>query len=195
MTSSRHYLDTVLSNFRGLKTSTERAMEQLDIEDFHWSPDPESNSIAILVKHIAGAMISRWTDFLTTDGEKENRGRDAEFIGGGESVEALMDIWGRGWDLLFAGIEALSEDDLLRVITIRGEAHTVMEAINRQLLHNSLHVGQIVYIAKHRRSASWRTLSIPRGKSAEFTPAGQRGMPAVSALPAGSSTATDEPER
>ncbi|MDB5033526.1 MAG: hypothetical protein JWQ98_767 [Chlorobi bacterium] len=193
MTSSGHYLDTVLANFRGIRTSAERAMEQLDAEDLHWSPDPESNSIAMLVKHIAGAMTSRWTDFLTTDGEKKSRERDAEFIDGGESIETLMAIWEKGWDLLFDGVGSLAEEDLLRVVTIRGEAHTVVEAINRQLLHNSLHVGQIVYIAKHRRSASWRTLSIPRGKSAEFTPAGQRGMPAVSALPAGSSTATDEP--
>jgi len=130
--------------------------------------DDDANSIAIIVKHMTGNMRSRWTNFLTTDGEKPDRNRDGEFIDPPETRDALLAEWEHGWSCLFQALEPLTESDLGRTITIRGEAHSVMQAINRQLAHYPYHVGQIVLLAKHYASGRWKSLSVPRNQSAEF---------------------------
>ncbi|MGH9202523.1 MAG: DUF1572 family protein [Vicinamibacterales bacterium] len=164
-----HYLDDVQRQFAKLKAQAERATAQVRDDDFFRTSDPESNSIAIIVKHVAGNMRSRWTEFLTTDGEKPDRNRDAEFIvEPGETRQRIMDRWEAGWTLLFETLAALESESLSRTVLIRGEGHTVIEAINRQMTHYAAHVGQIVYLAKHWAGPGWQTLSIPRGKSQEF---------------------------
>lgn len=162
------YLADAIASFRNYKKLAERAIEQVDDEEFFAAIDAEANSIAVVVKHVAGNLHSRWRDFLTTDGEKPDRNRDAEFEITEESREALMEFWETGWQTLFDNIEPLTEDDFARTITIRGEPHSVVEAINRQLTHYSYHIGQIVLLAKHFRSTDWKTLSVPRNRSAEF---------------------------
>lgn len=167
---SQHYLDDALKTFRDYKTTAEKAFAQTSTEDFFRTIDDESNSIAIIVKHMAGNMISRWTDFLTTDGEKPDRNRDMEFVVLPETTkEEMLAFWERGWAQVFAAIEPLQPDDLMRVVQIRGQDHTVMQAINRQLSHYANHVGQIIYLAKHFKSSEWQSLSVPKNKSAEFT--------------------------
>jgi len=156
------FLQSAIARFRSQKELAEKAIAQLADEDLFWYPDAESNSIAILVQHMAGNMISRWTDFLTTDGEKPDRNRDAEFEEGARSRAELLDRWERGWGCVFAALEPLSDEDLLKSITIRGEAHSVIDAILRQLSHYGQHTGQIVFIAKMRSSTDWQTLSMPR---------------------------------
>jgi hypothetical protein len=164
-----HYLDEVRRQFSGHKRLAERAMAQLKDEEFFIALDPESNSIAILVKHLAGNMRSRFTDFLTTDGEKPDRNRDQEFeITAATTRADVMRWWEEGWARVFAAIEALKPEDVMRTVTIRGEPHTVLQATNRQVAHYAQHTGQIVFLAKHLRSSEWKTLSIPRGKSKEF---------------------------
>lgn len=143
-------------------------MEQVSDDEFYRTIDPESNSIALIVKHIAGNLRSRWTDFLTTDGEKEDRNRDTEFVILGDSREGLMAFWEASWTTLFDTLDSLKLKDFSRKVTIRGQKHTVAEAINRQMTHYAYHVGQIVFLAKHLRSANWSTLSIPRNSSADF---------------------------
>jgi hypothetical protein len=143
-------------------------MEQVTDEQLFAVLDGEANSIAIIVKHMAGNMRSRWTDFLTADGEKPNRDRDSEFVDPAATREALIDEWERGWATMFAALEPLVDADLARAITIRGEAHSVTQAINRQLAHYPYHVGQIVLLAKHFASDHWQSLSVPRNQSAEF---------------------------
>jgi hypothetical protein len=174
-----HYRDEIARQFRGHKRMAEAAMAQLKEEDFFVTLDPESNSIAILVKHLAGNMRSRFTDFLTSDGEKPDRFRDQEFIVGPATTRGeLMDWWEKGWSTVFGAIEALHPEDVMRTIYIRNEAHTVLQALNRQLGHYAQHIGQIVFLAKHFRSSEWQTLSIPRGKSEEFKtvrPKGSKG--------------------
>ncbi len=162
------YLEDCLAVFRQYKGLAERAMEQTTDEKLLATLDPETNSIAIIVKHLAGNMRSRWTDFLTTDGEKPDRRRDVEFIEPPPTRRDLMDGWEDGWKRLFETLESLSEEDLKRTITIRGEAHSVMQAVNRQVAHYSLHVGQIVMLAKHFAGNEWKPVSVPRGQSAEF---------------------------
>jgi len=130
--------------------------------------DGEMNSIAVIVKHMAGNMRSRWTDFLTSDGEKPDRNRDSEFVEAPATREALLALWEEGWQCLFGALEPLSEEDLQRTVTIRGEAHSVMQAINRQVAHYSYHVGQIVLLAKHFKRDEWQSLSVPRRQSGEF---------------------------
>ena len=156
------YLETATRNFRGLKTLAEKAIEQVGDSDLDWSSDPESNSIAILIKHLGGNMISRWTDFLTTDGEKPDRDRDREFVGEGQSRAELMKLWDDGWSRLLGAISSLGPEDLDRIVTIRGEEHTVILAINRQVSHCAYHIGQIVYVAKALRRDEWKNLSMPR---------------------------------
>ena len=163
-----NYLKDSLASFRNYKKMAERAMAQVSDEEFFRALDAEANSIAVIVKHIAGNQVSRWTDFLTCDGEKEFRRRDTEFELIGDTRESLMEIWETGWQTLFSAIEPLTPDDFSRFITIRGEPHTIVEAINRQLTHYAYHVGQITFLAKHFRSTDWKTLSVPRNKSAEF---------------------------
>jgi len=164
-----HMLADAIGEFRKYKAMAERAMDQVDDETFFRTLDDEANSIAVLVKHMAGNMRSRWRDFLTSDGEKPDRHRDTEFIiEAGETREVLMVRWEAGWQLLFSALEPLSGDDLLRTVLIREEPHTVVEAINRQLTHYSYHVGQIVMLAKHFQGENWQTLSIARGQSEQF---------------------------
>lgn len=143
-------------------------MEQVSDEQLLATLDPESNSIAMIVKHLSGNMRSRWTDFLTTDGEKPSRDRDREFVDPPATRKAIMDAWGEGWTRLFDALQALSEADLIRTVMIRGEAHSVMQAVNRQVAHYSLHVGQIVMLAKHYAQDRWESLSVAKNQSAVF---------------------------
>jgi hypothetical protein len=163
------YLDDVRRQLGKLKTLAERAMAQIGDEAFFHTLDAEANSVALIVKHLAGNMRSRWTDFLTADGEKPDRGRDEEFERrGSDDRAALMARWEDGWGRLLAAVEPLAAADLGRTVTIRGEPHTVLQAIDRQLVHYAYHVGQIVLLAKHHAGAAWTSLSIPRGRSADF---------------------------
>jgi hypothetical protein len=164
-----HYLEEARRQLRGHKRMGEAAMAQLRDDDFFLTLDPESNSVAILVKHMAGNMRSRFTDFLTSDGEKPDRFRDREFEISGITMRSdVMQRWEEGWTCVFGAIEPLKPEDVLRTVTIRGEPHTALQAINRQIAHYAAHVGQIVFLAKHLRSSEWKSLSIPRGKSEEF---------------------------
>lgn len=166
---SKHYLEEARRQMRGHKRMGEGAMAQLRDEDFFVTLDPESNSVAILVKHLAGNMRSRFTDFLTSDGEKPDRFRDREFEVTPATTRAdVMKWWEEGWAVVFAAIDPLKPEDVMRMVTIRGEPHTVLQAINRQIAHYAQHIGQIVFLAKHLRSSEWETLSIPRGKSEEY---------------------------
>ncbi|HWR51042.1 MAG TPA: DUF1572 domain-containing protein [Bryobacteraceae bacterium] len=162
------YLGDSLELFRYYKRLAERAMEQLTDEQLFEQLDEESNSIAIIVKHMAGNMRSRWADFLTTDGEKPSRNRDSEFVDPPATREAVLNIWADGWNHVFAALEPLSDADLTRTVTIRGEPHSVMQAINRQVAHYAHHVGQIVLLAKHLAHDRWQSLSIPRNRSGDF---------------------------
>ena len=165
----QHYLDDALRRFRDYKQLAERAFAQISDEEFFRTLDEESNSIAINMKHIAGNMISRWTDFLTTDGEKPERNRDLEFVMLPEtSKNEMLAYWERGWQCVFEAVEPLKPEDLMRTIRVRGQDHTVVQAINRQLAHYAYHVGQIVFLAKHFKSGEWQSLSVPKNRSAEF---------------------------
>lgn len=165
---STDYVRDSIAVFRYYKKLTERAIAQVPDDQLTTMLDPEMNSIAQIVKHMAGNMRSRWTDFLTTDGEKPNRDRDTEFFEPPQTREALVAMWNEGWDCMFRALEPLTEQDLGRPVTIRGEAHSVMQAINRQMAHYSYHCGQVVFLAKHFAGANWRSLTVPRGKSEEF---------------------------
>jgi hypothetical protein len=170
-----HYLEEVRRQFRGHKRLAEGAIAQLKDDELFVALDSEANSIAIIVKHLAGNMRSRFTDFLTTDGEKPDRNRDQEFEMNSATTRAdVMRGWEEGWARVFAAIEALKPEDVLRTVTIRGEPHTVLQAINRQVAHYAYHIGQIVFLAKHFRSSEWKTLSVPRGKSKEFKAMAQK---------------------
>jgi Protein of unknown function (DUF1572) len=162
------YIEDSTELFRHYKRLAERAMDQVTDEQLFATLDEESNSIAVLVKHMAGNMRSRWSDFLTTDGEKPNRDRDCEFVDPPATRKALLDAWEGGWTCVFRTLESLSEDDLARTITIRGEAHSVMQAINRQVAHYAHHMGQIVMLAKHFAHNHWQSLSVARNQSEEF---------------------------
>jgi hypothetical protein len=162
------YLEDSLALFAWYKKLAERAMDQLTDDQLFATLDGEANSIAIIVKHMSGNMLSRWTDFLTTDGEKPNRNRDAEFEAPPATRAALLATWGAGWACLFSALQPLTDADLARTVTIRGEVHSVLQAINRQLAHYPHHVGQIVLLAKHFAHDHWQSLSVPRKGSAEF---------------------------
>ncbi|HXE76362.1 MAG TPA: DUF1572 family protein [Candidatus Xenobia bacterium] len=165
----KHWLDDALLEFRRLKRQAEKALAQVDDEQFFRVLDPESNSLAILVKHLAGNLRSRWMDFLTSDGEKPDRNRDSEFvIEPADTRATLRERWERGWKYLFDALEPLTEDDLARTVQIRGEPHSVVQAVNRQLSHYAGHVGQMVFLAKHLAGPNWKTLSVPRGQSQAF---------------------------
>jgi uncharacterized damage-inducible protein DinB len=169
------YLEDSLTLFRYYKNLVERAMEQVSDEQLFMVFEEEMNSIAVIVNHMTSNMRSRWTDFLTTDGEKPGRNRDSEFNDPPTSRQALMDLWNGGWSCLFTALEPLSEPDLARTITIRSEPHSVMQAINRQMAHYSYHCGQIVFLAKQFRGREWKSLSIPRGQSRAFNERVSRG--------------------
>jgi hypothetical protein len=163
MSVARAYLDDVRVQFSKLKKLAEGALAQVGEDDLFVALDAESNSIAIVMKHMAGNLRSRFTDFLTSDGEKPDRNRDGEFeIADRPSRDAVLADWESGWAVLFATLDTLTEDDVLLEVTIRGEAMSVIQALNRQMTHHAYHVGQIVYVAKHLRAADWRTLSLPR---------------------------------
>ena len=164
-----HFLEDALKSFRDYKKLAEGALAQLDDAEFFRAIDDESNTIAVNMKHMAGNMLSRWTDFLTSDGEKANRERDMEFVMLPDTTRAdMIAYWERGWRCLFAAVEPLTADDLMRIVKIRGQDHTVVQAIDRQIAHYAYHVGQIVYLAKHFKSSNWQTLSVPKNRSAEF---------------------------
>jgi hypothetical protein len=163
------YLTDSLTVFRQYKRLTEGAMAQVSEEQLAMALDEESNSIAIIVKHMAGNMRSRWTDFLSSDGEKPDRDRDGEFILPPATREELMKLWDEGWECLFRALTPLTDEDLGRTVTIRGEPHAVMQAINRQVPHYSCHCGQIMFLAKHLAGGKWKSVTVPRNKSAEFT--------------------------
>jgi len=162
------YLEDSLELLRYYKRLAERAMEQVTDDQLFATLDDESNSIAVIVKHMAGNMRSRWTDFLTSDGEKPDRDRDSEFVDPPGTREALLAAWEDGWSRVFQALEPLSDADLSRTVTIRGEAHSVMQAVNRQIAHYANHVGQIVLLAKHLAHNRWESLTVPRNRSAEF---------------------------
>ena len=165
------YRDEAARQFRGLKKAADRAMAQVSDEDFFALLDPESNSIALIVKHLAGNMRSRFTDFLTSDGEKPDRRRDSEFeIEAGDTRANLVERWEAGWAITAAAVESLTAEDFGRTVPIRGEPHTLLRAINRQIAHYAYHVGQIVFLAKHFTGPRWQTLSIAKGKSEEYRP-------------------------
>ena len=167
--SRNAFIEDALLEFRKYKKMAEDAVAQISDKDFFKLLDPEANNIALIVKHMAGNMRSRWTDFLTTDGEKPNRNRDSEFYDEKKDTKAsLMKKWEEGWKLVFDAVEPLKEEDLGNTIYIRREAHTVLQAINRQLTHYAYHVGQIVLLAKHFAGPKWISLSIPKKKSKEF---------------------------
>ncbi|HTB09958.1 MAG TPA: DUF1572 domain-containing protein [Bryobacteraceae bacterium] len=169
------YIEDSLTLFRYYKKLAEGAMAQLTDEQLYSALDSEMNSIAVIVKHMAGNMRSRWTDFLTCDGEKPDRNRDTEFVEPPAARGDLMTLWEQGWRCLFHALEPLTDADLTRTVTIRGEAHSVMQAINRQVAHYSYHCGQIVFLAKHFRAADWKSLSVPRGASSGFNEKVLRG--------------------
>jgi hypothetical protein len=160
------YLEDVRQQFQKMKKLAEEAIAQAKDDELVVRLDPEANSIALIMRHMAGNLRSRFTDFLTTDGEKPNRNRDGEFEESGQMTRrTVLDDWESGWRVLFDALQTLTAGDLLRDVFIRGERHTVMQALDRQLTHHSYHVGQIVFLAKHLRSAEWRSLSIPRKRN------------------------------
>jgi len=158
-----------LAAFRNYKDLADRAIAQTSDGDLHAALDPNTNSIVVIMKHMAGNMISRWTDFLTTDGEKPERDRDMEFVMLPETTkEEMLAYWEKGWQATFDAVQPLTPDDLMRTVIIRGQDHTIVQAIDRQMAHYAYHVGQIVYLAKHFKSSDWKSLSVPKNKSAEF---------------------------
>lgn len=157
------YLADVVDQFRKMKKLAEDALAQVTDDQLSTTLDPESNSLAIIMRHMAGNLRSRFTDFLTTDGEKPNRNRDGEFeIQGHPTRAAVMADWESGWRVLFSALDGLTPADLLKDVYIRGQRHTVIQALDRQMTHHSYHVGQIVFLAKHLKASDWKTLSIPR---------------------------------
>jgi len=164
-----HYLDEVFRGLRGHKRLADDSIVQLSDEQFFALPDPESNSVAIIVKHMAGNLRSRFTGFLTTDGEKPDRNRDQEFLTTPDSTrDQLLQWWEQNWQLLFDTINSLQPDDLERTVTIRGQQHSVLQALNRAVSHCAYHTGQIAFLAKHWKGAEWKSLSVPKGQSEQF---------------------------
>jgi hypothetical protein len=164
-----HYLEDSIASLRAYKKMADKAIAQLHEDEFFVTLDEEANSVAVIMKHMAGNMFSRWTDFLITDGEKPDRNRDMEFVIEAKTTrDDVVAYWEQGWQRVFAALEPLHADDVGKKVLIRGEEHTVIQAINRQLMHYASHIGQIVFLAKHFRSSEWQSLSIPRNSSAEF---------------------------
>jgi len=168
MNATTSYLESVKKQFLYYKMLGEKAMEQLEPEQLFVSVNEDTNSIAVIVKHISGNMLSRWTDFLTTDGEKETRNRDSEFENDLQTKEQVLTVWNAGWDCFFSALNSLKPEQLSQIIYIRNEGHTVIEAINRQLAHYPYHIGQIVFYAKQLKKEEWNSLSIPKNKSANY---------------------------
>ncbi|MGE7183952.1 DUF1572 family protein [Peribacillus sp. NPDC006672] len=168
MNIGNEYLNIVIERFKSVKSLGDKTINQLSEGEIHWTYNIESNSVAVIVKHLSGNMVSRWTDFLTSDGEKEYRNRDEEFIDDISSKSELTIVWEKGWKALIDSLTGLSEQDLLKNIYIRGEKHLVLEAIERQMAHYAYHVGQIVFIGKQVKDSKWESLSIQKGKSEEY---------------------------
>lgn len=168
MSFETEFLSNSLKEFQGIKKLGDRTIEQLSYKDLIWQPSSESNSIAIIVKHLSGNMLSRWTDFLTSDGEKPWRNRDTEFIGDYQTKNELLLAWNEGWNVVLSTVESLSEEDLSKTITIRGEAHSVLQAIHRQISHYAYHIGQIVFVGKQVKNEQFISLSIPKRQSQKF---------------------------
>ncbi|AQX85456.1 DUF1572 family protein [Elizabethkingia sp. HX WHF] len=166
--SNDSYLQSVKKQFSYYKALAEKTFAQLTEEQLFWQYNEESNSIAVIAKHLAGNMLSRWTDIFNTDGEKEWRNRDAEFENDFQSKTELLDFWDKGWNVFQTTLESLTDEDLEKIIYIRNQGHTVLEAINRQLAHYPYHVGQIVFIGKMICNQDWESLSIPRNTSANY---------------------------
>ena len=165
------YLANARDRFSWYKRLAEAAFAQLEPDDFHALLDPEANSVAVIVRHLSGNMRSRFRDFLSSDGEKPDRNRDAEIVDDGAEREALLVRWERGWAFVFEALDGLGPDDLLATVTVRGEPHSVLEAVQRELTHYAAHVGQIVVIAKHLKGEAWQSLSIPKGESQVYNAA------------------------
>jgi hypothetical protein len=165
MNATTSYLESVKKQFLYYKMLGEKAIDQLESEQLFVSVNEDTNSIAVIVKHLSGNMLSRWTDFLTTDGEKETRNRDGEFENDWQTKEQLLTAWNTGWDCFLGALDSLQPEQLSEIIYIRNEGHTVIEAINRQLAHYPYHIGQIVFYAKQLKNSDWNSLSIPKNKS------------------------------
>ncbi len=166
MSFEKHFLENTIGVFTNYRNLAEKSFAQLSSDsDFHYTPDQESNSIAVIMKHMSGNMISRWTDFLTTDGEKTTRNRDSEFVDSTQTREQLMEMWNNGWKVFMDTLHSLKEEDVMKTVTIRGEGLTVAQAINRQTAHYAYHIGQIVFLAKQIKNSEWKSLSIPKNKS------------------------------
>jgi hypothetical protein len=165
MSIGGEYLSNAIRIFQSVQKLGDKTLAQLSQEELHWKPNSESNNVAIIVKHLHGNMVSRWTDFLTTDGEKPSRDRDGEFEGGYESREALLEAWNTGWHRVFETMASLTEDDLMKTVTIRNSPLTVIDSISRQLQHYGYHVGQIVFLGKQIKDGDWKQLSVARGES------------------------------
>ena len=168
MSTAKIFLESAISRLKYYKELGDKSFEQLNEWDFHYQPNDESNSIAVIIKHMAGNMLSRWTNFLTEDGEKEWRQRDGEFETGKQSKAELISLWEKGWACFFGSLASLKKKDLKKTVTIRQEPLTVVDAIIRQMAHYPYHIGQIIYIAKIIKSKSWKNLSIPKGASQEY---------------------------
>ena len=168
MDTSEYYIESVKKQFLYYKTIAEKSMEQLEPEQLFYTHDEDTNSIAVIVKHLYGNMLSRWTDFFTSDGEKEWRNRDDEFENSWDNKEILMQKWEEGWACLFNALNSITPQNLGNIIYIRNEGHAVIEAVNRQLAHYSYHVGQIIFYAKQLKKESWNSLSIPKNKSKDY---------------------------
>ncbi len=163
-----NYQTDAIAAFRNYKKLAEGAIEQVNEDEYFRAIDAEANSIAVIVKHLGGNLRSRWTDFLTSDGEKADRDRDSEFVSDADTCESLTALWETGWNALLTALEALTPTDFAKTVKIRGEDFSVPKAINRALAHTAYHVGQITFLAKHFRSTDWKTLSVPRGSSKDF---------------------------
>jgi len=168
LTIGKTYLEELAKSFHGLKSNGEKAIAQLADSDLHFRPNEASNSMVVLMKHMAGNMLSRFTDFLTSDGEKPDRNRDGEFIDDFTSRAALMEYWNTGWSCVFSTVESLTEEDLLKTVYIRKEPHTVIRALQRQLVHYAYHSGQLVYLAKQIKAGEFKTLTIQKGESDKY---------------------------
>lgn len=171
MTIAQTYLQVILKRFNNVKELGDGALAQLEGAELDWAYNEESNSVAVIVKHVSGNMISRWTDFLTTDGEKTTRNRDDEFINSLSTKEAILAVWEEGWQVFLDALAGITESDLQGYVTIRGEKLAVIDAIERQMAHYSQHIGQMIYIAKQVKGSEWQTLSIARGQSQAFNKA------------------------
>jgi len=178
MNLGEEYLSTVIRRLKYYKELGEKTFEQLEEKDFHWQPSSESNSIAVIIQHVSGNMLSRWTNFLTEDGEKDWRQRDNEFEIHDYTRQQLVEIWNKGWECLFDTLNSLKGDDLLKTIYIRKEPISAIDAINRQLAHYPYHIGQIVYIGRMIKNETWKNLSIPKGTSQQYNVSKQLKDPA-----------------